>query len=193
MFKKEYTPTYRGFDHHHGYYQGCESHYTHVAACCTAGSPDHDQEYVCGQKGGAKDYRGYDWFVNGTADFSVNKTNSADLIRDAAVDFIHAQSASTPFFLYLPFQNIHGPYTCDPAFFSLYNDSSKFTLGEQTMFGYISELDYAIGFVVQALKGKKGASLGVMIRDPSCRWGQGGTDVHGVVDAGKIPSCVGHA
>ena len=47
QFKEAYTPMGRGFAEHMGYYQGCESHYTHVAACCTAGSPDHDQNYVC--------------------------------------------------------------------------------------------------------------------------------------------------
>merc|ERR1719473_321910 len=55
MFKEDYTPPRRGFDEHMGYYQGCESHYTHVAACCGAGSPDHDQDFVCGHGGKGKD------------------------------------------------------------------------------------------------------------------------------------------
>ena len=33
MYTEAYTPAHRGFDEHMGYYQGCESHYTHVAAC----------------------------------------------------------------------------------------------------------------------------------------------------------------
>jgi hypothetical protein len=83
-----------------GYYQGCGSAYTHVAACCTAGSSSHDQNFVCappqwpGPKN--KDYRGYDWFKTGPLpnsgfskpDLAVNHTNSAYLIRDAAIDFI---------------------------------------------------------------------------------------------------------
>ena len=48
MFKTKYTPIERGFDEHMGYFQGCESAYTHVAACCGAGSPTNDQDYVCG-------------------------------------------------------------------------------------------------------------------------------------------------
>ena len=43
MFMEKYTPMGRGFDEHMGYYQGCESAYTHIAACCRAGSPDADQ------------------------------------------------------------------------------------------------------------------------------------------------------
>ena len=47
MFKESYTPRHRGFDEHMGYYQGCESAYTHIAACCSAGSPTGDKDFVC--------------------------------------------------------------------------------------------------------------------------------------------------
>ena len=30
MFAKEYTPTYRGFESHYGYYQGCEDYLDHT-------------------------------------------------------------------------------------------------------------------------------------------------------------------
>lgn len=30
MFAKEYTPLYRGFESHFGYYQGCEDYYDHT-------------------------------------------------------------------------------------------------------------------------------------------------------------------
>lgn len=48
--------------------QGCGSAWTHVAACCNAGSNDHDQSYVCpgGEWDSGKDYRAWDWF-NGSA------------------------------------------------------------------------------------------------------------------------------
>jgi hypothetical protein len=132
MFMEKYTPMGRGFDEHMGYYQGCESAYTHIAACCKAGSPDSDQDFVC-QPGrwsanythsAPKDYRGYDWFKSGwpnhgvsKPDLSVNHTNSATLITEAAVEFLgRMKSATRPFFLYLPFQNIHGaPSSRRPA------------------------------------------------------------------------------
>ena len=83
------------------------------------------------------------------------EVNSAALIRDAAVDFIGRQTDAKPFFLYLPFQNIHGPYTSDEVYRHPYNDSSRFTPGEVTMFAYISELDDAVGHVVHALRQAK--------------------------------------
>mmetsp|Transcript_97776 Transcript_97776/g.276738 ORF Transcript_97776/g.276738 Transcript_97776/m.276738 type:complete len:561 (+) Transcript_97776:51-1733(+) len=158
MHTEDYTPPHRGFDEHMGYYQGCESHYTHVAACCAAGSGDHDQNFTCKPNG----FTGYDWFKTGPVphdgnskpDLAANHTNSAYLIRDAAVDFIKRMSThEKPFFLYLPFQNIHGPYTCDNKYRDMYaSQGTKFTDGEQTMFGYITEMDDAVGEIVVALK-----------------------------------------
>ena len=86
MFKREFTPAARGFNVSVGYLQGCESAWTHVAACCGAHTPTADQGYVCDAPKG-KDYRGYDWFDNGTPDLSANGTNSAELIRAAATRF----------------------------------------------------------------------------------------------------------
>ena len=43
---------------------------------------------------------------------TVNHTNSVYLIRDAALEFLARQRGGTqPWFIYLPFQNIHAPYT----------------------------------------------------------------------------------
>jgi hypothetical protein len=62
--------------------------------------------------GSGKDQRGYDWFKSGPApgnngvsspDLSANHSNSATLIRDAAVEFLtRMKSSPDPFFLYLP-------------------------------------------------------------------------------------------
>ena len=130
MYKQEYTPARRGFDEHMGYYQGCESRYTHVAACCSEGSPSSDQNLTCAQlsvdgvnatQRGSQFALGYDWFKTGPSpnsgtskpDLSVNHTSSALLLRDAAVDFISRQSAADgrPWFLYLPFQNVQHMFT----------------------------------------------------------------------------------
>eukprot|EP00035_Acanthoeca_spectabilis_P016511 m.338095 g.338095 ORF g.338095 m.338095 type:complete len:554 (+) comp16533_c6_seq7:3379-5040(+) len=158
MYKDAYTPRHRGFDEHMGYYQGCESAYTHVAACCSAGSPSNDQNFVCDH--GEGQYLGYDWWKSGDSggdsvpDPTVNHTNSATLISAAAVDFLQRSAtagSTTPWFMYLPFQNIHGPYTCDNEFRVMYNNS-RFTFGEQTMFGYITEMDTKVGEIVAQLK-----------------------------------------
>ena len=167
MFKQAYTPKHRGFDEHAGYYQGCGSAWTHVAACCTAGSSYNDTDFVCkageGPTGKKADFRGYDWFATGANPtpesdsmpvLAANHTNSVDLIAGKAVEFIERKTkeAKAPFFMYLPFQNIHGPYTTQEKFFNLYSDRTKFTEGEATMFGYITELDDAVGTIVAALK-----------------------------------------
>lgn len=49
------------------------------------------------------------------------------------------------------FQNIHSPYTCDPQYRALYAGKG-FTEGEQTMFGYMSEMDAAVGEIMKAFK-----------------------------------------
>ena len=140
------------------------------------------QTFVCDPPQG-KDYRGYDWFTDGTWDTRGNTTKSVYLIRDQAVAFLNASTtAKSPFFLYLPFQNIHGdrkrtpsqyrapplphgrpfralhmptmraaPYEWDPKYYDLY-PPSQFTDDERILYGYITELDDAIGQVVASLK-----------------------------------------
>eukprot|EP00750_Incisomonas_marina_P004437 INCI13470.4.p1 GENE.INCI13470.4~~INCI13470.4.p1 ORF type:complete len:562 (-),score=65.59 INCI13470.4:2637-4322(-) len=159
MFKEDYCPWKRGFDEYRGYLQGCGSAYTHVSSCCSAGSDHSDESYVCpGPQGGSEDYRAWDWF-NATsagsyvADFGANHSNSAHLIRDTANDFLHRQAdARSPFFLYLPFQNIHGPYTCDDEFYQPYANRTDLNEDEKTIFGYITELDAMIGSIMQTLQ-----------------------------------------
>lgn len=149
MHKQAYYPSSRGFEEHVGYFQGCESKWTHVASCCDASSNATDDEaYVCPAAGG-KDYRGYDWFNRTTAVPAAAGVSSTDMVASAAESFI-ARSKDAPFFLYLPFQNIHAPYDCQEA------SAARFVgLGlsaeQMVMFGYLYELDVAVGRVVAAL------------------------------------------
>ena len=125
--------------------QGCESASTHVAACCGAGSATNDSHYVCADHSKWGSFLGYDWFATGPNPkpmansepvLSANHTNSVDLIRDAAIDFIDRKTnGSSPFFLYLPFQNIHSPYTTQKRFYDIYSDRGRFTEAEATIFG----------------------------------------------------------
>ena len=71
-------------------------------------------------------------------DFGANETNSAHLIRQTAVDFLHRMAAQPdPFFLYLPFQNIHSPYTCDPEYYHMYANMSHLNTDMKTLFGCV--------------------------------------------------------
>lgn len=164
MFRQSATPRARGFDEHAGYLQGCVSKETHVASCCHAGpSPaTGDKNYTCAS-GGNKDYRGYDWFSSGASggfsmpDTSVNRTSSASIICNAAIDFIRRHAAeAAPFFLYLPFQNIHAPYSVEERYRDPY-EGQAITDDEKTMWAYISEMDEKVGIVISALKAIPGA------------------------------------
>ena len=60
--------------------------------------------------------------------------------------FYHARNVSglarsAPTFVYLAFQNVHAPYTCEERYRKLYAGRPDLTDDEQTMFGYLSELD----------------------------------------------------
>eukprot|EP01063_Lacrimia_lanifica_P034149 TRINITY_DN6249_c0_g1_i6.p1 TRINITY_DN6249_c0_g1~~TRINITY_DN6249_c0_g1_i6.p1 ORF type:complete len:547 (+),score=190.94 TRINITY_DN6249_c0_g1_i6:40-1680(+) len=163
MFKDDYMPTSRGFDEYEGYLQGCGSKWTHVGGCCDEGSPTHDQNYTCvGPKpsvSGAPDgepidprYLGYDWWQDTTPHFKVNHTTSTELIKHAAEAYIGNAKADVPFFLYLPFQNVHGPVTVDSRYRAPYEEHTWLYEDEKTLYGYITELDEAVGHVVQAMK-----------------------------------------
>ena len=143
MFREEFTPWKRGFNHSMGYLQGCQSAWTHTASCCVPGSATADQSYVCpGPEPGEKDYRGYDWFHDGTPQLAANGTNSAELLRAATTQFYAARPATSggpPTFVYLAFQNIHDPYTVEERYRDLYaHHPAGLSENEKTVFGYIS-------------------------------------------------------
>lgn len=147
-------PINRGFTEHAGYMQGCGSYGTHVAACCSpnlANVSDFDK-FVCVSTAPPKDYRGYDWFDGAAPDLSANGTASSLLIAAKAEAFISAAAAAgDPFFLYLPFQNIHAPYDASWASVQRFADNQALTPAERVMFAYLFELDEAVGRVVAAL------------------------------------------
>ena len=101
---------------------------------------------------------GYDWWKTGPSpnhgtsepDLSVNHTSSALLLRDAAVDFVHrAATRPQPWFLYLPFQRARS-LLADEHYRDLHAPQ-RFTEDERTLFGYITEMDDAVGAVVEAM------------------------------------------
>lgn len=153
MYREAALPTSRGFDVFEGFMQGGGSHGTHVSACVgPPPNPLSDATYVCPGPILGKDYRGYDWFQNTQPLFAANGTTTTHLIRDLAVQFIHAHSKdASPFFLALPFQNVHEPIACSQAAYALFQDLS-IPESAKLLYGYLWDLDAAVGAVVHALR-----------------------------------------
>lgn len=61
------------------------------------------------------------FYRNGLA---VGKTNafSGALVADEVTDWLDARSANTPFFLYVPFSEVHTPVASPPEFLAMYAD-----------------------------------------------------------------------
>eukprot|EP01048_Picozoa_sp_COSAG05_P018953 COSAG05_NODE_2869_length_2555_cov_1.455212_2_plen_93_part_00 len=73
-------------------------------------------------------------------------------------------------------QNIHSPYTCDQEWFDKYaavnsSGAHTYTTGEMTMFGYMTEMDAAVGEVMGAFRktGKYENSFVIFSSDVSKR------------------------
>lgn len=165
MFTPDALPTARGFDEFQGFMQGGGSHGTHVAACVDPPpNPVGDLGYVCPGPspgpGSRPDYRGYDWFDGTRPDFSANGSSSTALITRAATQFIHAHAADPkPFFLYLPYQNVHEPIGCSAGSYARFA-GLDLPVQAKLLYCYLWELDEGIGQVMGALK-----HAGVAARD----------------------------
>lgn len=139
FYQKDYTPLYRGFDEHMGYFAGQEDYYTHIG-------PGY---------GGTK--AGLDWHRGNQSDCWDDTGNySAPLIAAKAISFLrqmhHQQTKTTnpkPFFLYLPWHLVHGPNQVPDEYKNRY---PHLTGNTQIWLGKVSALDDAIGSVIDALK-----------------------------------------
>lgn len=140
FFKKEYTPLYRGFESHYGYYLGCGDYF------------DHSSEAI-------PDYFGYDFMRNMTIDYTAIGQYSTDIFTQEAVKIINYHDSAQPLFLYLPYQAVHSgnlpdgnplqaPRKYINRFPHIQNQQRK------TYAGMVSALDDAVGTVVDTLKQK---------------------------------------
>nr|CAD7439586.1 unnamed protein product [Timema bartmani] len=138
-FKAVYTPTYRGFDSHYGYWVGHQDYYDHTS-----------QENPL--------YWGYDMRhgVNNVSWSSYGRYTT-DLFSEEAVRIIQDHDDSQPLFLYLAHLATHSgnPYMPLQApaevvhQFDYINDTRR-----RTFAGMVSKLDESVGMVVSALKEK---------------------------------------
>lgn len=154
IFRNESLPGARGFDHASGFIQGCESYWGHVAADCNHAQPPPPPELAAQ----GKNYDGYDWMEDGVVDTTANGTYSSFLIRDKAVAYLKSRAAAraaapeeaqSPFYMYLPFQDVHAPLQAPWQYVNMYPNVSG---DMKILMGMISALDDAIGSVIAALK-----------------------------------------
>ncbi|EFA02715.1 arylsulfatase B [Tribolium castaneum] len=139
FFRKEYTPTYRGFDSHFGYWQGLQDYYKHTVHATF--TPEH----------------GYDMRRNMTVDWSAQGKYSTTLFTDEAVRLIREHNTENPMFMYLAHLAPHSGNDDDPlqapdeeiAKFGHIADPER-----RIYAAMVSMLDKSVGSVIAALRDK---------------------------------------
>merc|ERR1712190_416707 len=101
FYKKEYTPTFRGFDTFYGFYGWGENYFSHLSSYPTRG----------GQTAKGYDFRDEDQpNCSGSCsvvDHSADGHYSTNLFAARAVRIIEAHDPTIPLFLSLPWQAVH--------------------------------------------------------------------------------------
>ncbi|KAJ8963944.1 hypothetical protein NQ314_005275 [Rhamnusium bicolor] len=139
FFRKEYTPTYRGFDTHYGYWQGLQDYYEHTVHATY--TPE----------------KGYDMRRNMTVDYSAKGKYSTTLFTNEAVKLIHEHDINQPMFMYLAHLAPHTGNDDDPlqapdeeiAKFAYIEDPER-----RIYAAMVSMLDQSVGSVITALREK---------------------------------------
>nr|ATE50182.1 glucosinolate sulfatase 3 [Psylliodes chrysocephala] len=140
FFKKEYTPTFRGFDTHYGYWQGFHDYYTHM------------------NKASWSTEIGYDFRRNLEVDYDAKGKYSTTLFTNEAVKLIHEHDTNNPMFLYLahmaPHTGNEGEQLQAPdeeiAKFAHIKDPER-----RIYAAMVSMLDQSVGTVIAALREKR--------------------------------------
>lgn len=143
FYKREYTPTYRGFDTHFGYWNGLKDYYNHMSI-----------EKV----DDGTEFQGFDMRRNLSVAWDTIGKYSTDLFTEEAVQLIHAHNTTDPMFLYLAHLAPHSGNE---------NDLLQAPAEEIAKFSYIknpkrriyaamvSKLDQSVGDVIEALRNRE--------------------------------------
>ena len=110
FYKKEYQPTYRGFDSFYGYLTGNEDYWTHIHC---GGAPYFPK---------FQNYCGLD-LHNGThVVHNENGMYSARLYRDLTEEIVRNHDKAKPLFMYLPLQSVHAPLQAPQEYIDKYKN-----------------------------------------------------------------------
>ncbi|XP_044255571.1 arylsulfatase J isoform X1 [Tribolium madens] len=137
-YTKEYTPLYRGFDSHLGYWTGHQDYYDHTAV----ENPGW----------------GFDMRRNMDLAYDLHGQYSTDVFTQEAVKIIENHNTTNPLFLYLAHVAVHSanPYNPLPAPDETVEKFSNIPDYKRQRFAaMLSKLDDSVGAVIESLS-KKG-------------------------------------
>lgn len=136
MYRKECTPTYRGFDSFFGYLTGSEDYFTHHR--CYHISPLNVTRCALDLRDGEDTVTNY------------QGTYSTQLFTQKATEIIGKQDSEKPLFLYVAFQAVHSPLQVPEQYtapYSFIKDPKR-----RLYAGMVSAMDEAVGNLTDALK-----------------------------------------
>ncbi|XP_016920207.1 arylsulfatase B [Apis cerana] len=138
FYTKEYTPLYRGFDSHIGFWSGHHDYFDHSAV--------------------EEPYWGLDMRRGLEPAWDLHGQYSTDIFTKEAVKLIDNHNTSRPMFLYLSHAAVHSGNSYNPLP-APDHDVAKFTnifnYNRRRFAGMLSKLDESVGLVVEALRKKK--------------------------------------
>lgn len=123
-WQRPHLPLQRGFDHHYGHYSALIDSFTHMRGPVL------------------------DWHRNGRP--VVEQGYSTFLLADEAERLIERHDGRNPFFLYLPFNAVHGPHQAPEDYLAKYSHLGR--TGPQR--AQLESMDVAVGRVLDALDRK---------------------------------------
>ncbi len=124
-FEESYRPTKRGFDHQYGLWFGMIDYFAHTRD----GELDwHRDDQPCREEG-----------------------YSTHLVAKEACRLIRVRKTDKPFFLYLPFNAVHGPHQVPEEYIKPYEHLPS---PRNIYAGMVTAMDEAVGQVVAALEEK---------------------------------------
>ena len=121
-WQRPHLPLQRGFDHHYGHYSALIDSFTHMRGPVL------------------------DWHRNGRP--VVEEGYSTFLLADEAERLIEGHDGRSPFFLYLPFNAVHGPHQAPDEYLAKYAQLGR--RGPQR--AQLECMDRAVGSVLRALE-----------------------------------------
>ncbi|KAB7495903.1 Arylsulfatase B [Armadillidium nasatum] len=136
-FRKEYTPTFRDFDSHYGYWTGVIDYFNYTDAFETGGSP------------------GYDFRRDMKIEYPKIGTYATDLFTDESVKIINQHDRSKPLFLFLshlathvgnPGTPLQAPEEAIQRFSHIEDESRRIFAA------MLWKLDESVGRVIKALE-----------------------------------------